>query len=182
MAAPIAVAGIGATLLGGLVSAQGAQQQGQATAAMYGYQSTVAQLNANIAQQNASYAAESGEVQAQDAGLQTRAQVGGTRVAAGAGNIDPNTGSTANVVSSEEEIGREKEGVVRFNAAQKAYGFNVAAANDQAQSSIYTAAVSNTLTATSYNVATSLLGAAGSAASKWTQAQTAFGSSFPFSS
>lgn len=165
-----AAVGLGATAAGAGVGAIGSLFSGQAQSAMYKYQAGVAQANAQIAQQDAIYATQSGEVEAQQSGMRTRAQVGQTRAGIAAGNIDVSSGSAARVVSSETAIGQENEGIIRANAAKKAYGFQVGAAEDVAQAGAYQVASSTSQTAGELDAASSILGGVGSVSSKWIQA------------
>src|SRR5277367_26990 len=127
MADPVSLAaiGIGSTVAGGVTSAIGSTYQGQAQANMYSYQAGVARVNAQLATQDANYAIAAGDVESQQAGMRGRAQIGATRVAYGAGNIDINSGSASRVQASETEVTQQNEGIIQANAAKRAYGFNV---------------------------------------------------------
>lgn len=142
---------------------------GQAQANMYNYQAAVAQINQQIMQQNASWATQEGEVQAQQSGMKTRAQVATTQAQQGAGNLDVRSGSNARVQASELEIGEEDQALIRSNAAQRAYGFEVQGFQYAAQASSDKAAASNSQTAGTISAVSSLLGGAGSVSSKWLQ-------------
>lgn len=172
MAAPVAVAGIGMTALGGITQAFGAEQQGAAQAAMYNYQAGIAQMNAQIAKQNADYETALGEVQAQQQGMKTRAEIGETRAAQGAGGLDVNTGSNLAVRASEAELGAQDQAMIRSNAARRAYGQMVEAAQDTAQSNVDMMAASNAKQAADINAFSSILGAGSSVSSKWMQASS----------
>lgn len=165
--------GIGATVLGGAVSAYGADKSGKAQQGMYDYQAGVAQINKQIADQNADYAIKTGETQAQAEGMKTRAIIGTTRAAQGAGGLDVNKGSAVRVRESEAEIGEQNQAVVRADAAKRAYGFRVEAMQDTAQSVLDTTAGVNARKAAKYNVASSILGTVSSVSSKWLTAGTA---------
>ena len=177
MADPVslAVIGMGAAAAGGGVSALGSLFSGQAQKNMYNYQAGVARANAVVAKQDAAYALASGEVEAQQSGMKTRFQEGATKVGIAAGNIDTSTGSAGKVIASETEIGQENEAVIRANAAKKAYGFEVGAAEDVAQAGAYTVAGETSVTAGDIGAVSSVLGAAGNVSSKWLQASQAFG-------
>lgn len=181
MADPVTLAtiGIGSTAAGGITGAIGSLFSGSAQSAMYNYQAGVAQVNAQVAQQNANYATASGEVEAQQAGMRGRAVVGETKVGAGAGNIDISSGSMKNVVASETEVTQQNEGVIRANAAKRAYGFEVGAAEDTAQAGAYKIAAETSQTAGEIGAVSSILGAVGSVSSKWLQAGQVFPGSNP---
>lgn len=171
--ASIAGVSLVASALGSATSASGASFTGQAQANMYNYQAGVAQINQQIMAQNASWATEEGEVSAQQQGIKTQAQIGTTLAQQGAGGLDVASGSDARVRASELEIGEEDQALIRSNAAQKAYGFEVQGFQYAAQASADTASASNSLTAAQYNVASSLLSGASSVSSKWLQGSQA---------
>ena len=171
----VAAIGMGASAAGGGVSALGSLFSGQAQKKMYDYQAGVALANAKVAKQDAQYALDSGEVEAQQAGMRGRFQQGATKVGIASGNIDTSTGSGSQVLKSETEVTQENEGVIRANAAKRAYGFEVGAAEDVAQSSAYKVAGETSVTAGDIGAVSSILGAAGSVSSKWLQAGQSFG-------
>lgn len=177
MADPVTLAGVGlgATLIGGGVLAYGAYSSGQSQSAMYNYQSGVAKINQQIKQQDADYFRDVGEVETQQSGMKTRAEVGQEKAVQGASGVDVNTGSPADVRTSQTEIGQENEAIIRSNAARRAYGAEVEGVNLGAQSTVYGMAASNASTAGSIKAAGTLISTAGSVASKWSQMGSSFG-------
>jgi uncharacterized protein (DUF3084 family) len=173
MAGPMAIAGMGATALGGITGAIGSTFQGQAQANMYTYQAGVAQMNAQIAQQNAAYATAAGEVQAEQSEMATKAQIGTTQATQGAGGTRVNSGTNVAVVASEAEIGAQNAAIIRSNAARTAYGYEVEATQQKAQAGLDTMGAETSVTAGQIGAFTSLLGGASSVASQWTKASTA---------
>lgn len=172
MADPVSIIAIGSTVAsvaGGVVSAIGSKQAGDSKAAMYNYQAGVAQLNTQIAKQNADYAINAGEVEAQQSGMKTRAIVGTTLAQQGASGLAVGTGANAKVVQSEKEVGEEDVGIIRSNAAKRAYGYEVEATQATAQGGLDTMAASDAKSAGDINAISSLLGTAGSVSSKWIQ-------------
>ena len=169
----IAVGGMAASAIGGLVSAGGSMYQGQAQSNMFGYQAGVARVNKVLADQDAAYARAAGEVEAQQIGMRGRAQVGATKVGFAAGNIDTSTGSAKQVLGSETELTQYSEALTRANAAKKAYGFEVGGAMDTAQAGAYDVAATTSKTAGDIGAVSSILGAAGNVSSKWMQGQQA---------
>ena len=169
MADPISWVGLAATGAGAITSAIGAGAKGAADSAMYGYQSGMALLRKQIDLQNADYERNVGEVQAQQSGEKTAQEIGQTKAVQGAGNVDVNRGSAQLVRSTQLDIGQQNEGIIRSNAAHRAYGYDVQAATDQAQSDIYGMASQTAKTAGDIGVATSILGGAASVSSKWLQ-------------
>lgn len=166
----LSVIAIGSTLAAGAASAGGSILGGIAGQGQANYQAGVAKINANIAKQNADYSRAVGEQQAELSGMKTRAQIGSTKVAQAAHGIDINSGSAALVRGSEAEIGQFDQAVIRSNAAKRAYGYEVEAMNDTAQSKLYTAAGQGAMTQGVIGAAGSILGTAGSVAGKWLDA------------
>lgn len=172
MADPIsmmAVASLVGTAVGGGVSAYGAYSGGQAQKSMFNYQSRVAQINAGIAQNQAQTEFAAGDIQAQQVGFRSGERMGITRAGIGAGNLDLGTGSARRVLSSEAMIGQNEQATVRNNAARRAYGEQVSAFTDTAQSNVDIAAGKGAVQAADFNVASSILGAATSTSDKWTK-------------
>lgn len=163
----LGVAGIASTALGAVTGAAGSIAKGQAEAGMYNYQASVAKVNQQIALQNADYEYARGEVEAQQAGMATRAQIGKTKAIQSASGLDVNTGSAAIVRQSEAEIGVENVAVIRNDAARRAYGQKIQAMQADTQAKIDTMAASNAERAGQIGAISSILGGAGSVASKW---------------
>jgi hypothetical protein len=173
MAGAVAGASLGATALGGITGAVGSIFGGQAQSSMYNYQAGIAAMNAQIAKQNAAYETAVGETRAQESGMKTRAQIGATRAQQGASGLDVNTGTNVSVRASEAELGSFEQGVIRSDAARKAYGQEVVAAQETAQSQLDQMAASNAKTAGLIGGFTSILGAGSSFGSKFLQFQGA---------
>jgi len=175
----MAAVGIGSTLFGGVLGAQGAQQQAQAQsqaelfkAAEAQFQAGIALQNKQISEQNASYAKFAGEVEAQQASIQSRQEIGQTRAQQGAGNLDINSGSNVQVRMSMAGVGEENVAMIRSNAAKAAYGDTVQAIQfgEQADwqktaASFDTQAAGYAMTAGDINATSSILGSVGKAAS-----------------
>lgn len=165
--------GIGATIAGGIVSAVGDLWQGKAQQGVFNYQSGLALQRQVVAKQNANYSITSGETQALSSGLRTGQVVAQERAGQAAGNIDPGSGTARMVRASQTKVGQMDEANIRTSAARRAFGFEVEAASDVAQSNVDKAAGENARTASRVAATSSILGAAGSAASKWSQASQA---------
>lgn len=168
---PITAVGIGATVAGGGVSAIGSILSGNAKSQMYQYQSGIAQMNERIAKQDASYARYVGETEAQTSGMKTRFVLGKQLTAQSGSGLDVNSGSASRVRESTHDIGLHDEAVIRSNAAKRAYGFEVEAANASAQGEIYKSAAGEAKTAGYMGAASSVLGTVSSVSSKWLQAK-----------
>ena len=173
MAGAVAGASLGATALGGITGAVGSIFGGQSQSAMYSYQAGIAAMNAKIAQQNAAYETAVGETRAQESGMKTRAVIGATRAQQGASGLDVNSGTNVSVRASEAELGSFDQALIRSDAARKAYGQEVVAAQETAQSQLDTMAASNSQTAGMLGAFTSILGAGSSFGSKFMQFQGA---------
>lgn len=177
MADPATMA-ITSTVLGGAgagISAYGALTKGAADSAMYGYQQGIAQINQKIQKQNADYAIATGEVEAQQSGMKTAGQVSQTKVQQSASGLDVNSGSNVTVRDSETAIGQQNQDIIRSSAARKAYGFEVEGAQAEAQGNIYGMAAKTSQTAGILGAVSSIIGGAGSVASKWAQYGSTFG-------
>lgn len=174
MADPFSWAAIGmaASAAGAGVSAFGSASSGSSRAKMYQYQAGIAQMNEKIAKQNADYSRSVGEVTAQESGLKTRAQIGETRAIQGASNLDVNTGSPSLVRASEHEIGQQDQTIIRSDAARRAYGFDVEAAQARAQGNIYNLSASSSRTAGNIGAISSILGGVSSVSSRWLQGRS----------
>lgn len=160
--ASIALSGVGTFLdMKGKAQATGAQ------AGEYQYKSAVAKINQQIAKQNADYERHSGEVKAQQRGMQTRANIGSVRAKQGASGLDVNKGSTVKVRESIADIGAQDVGIIRSNAARRAYAYETEAANLEAQGTIYDAAAKNTLKAGKISQWQSLISGASNIAGKF---------------
>lgn len=176
MADPVTI-GMALSAGGSLINAYGKASSGESTASMYQYQAGVAQMNKKIALQNADYARVTGEVEAQGSGMKTRALVGEIKAHQGASNIDVNSGSGVAVRDSQLEVGYQNQSIIRSNAARKAYGYEVEAAQAESQSQIYTMAARGSKTGGYIGAISSLIGGAGSVADKWYQYGSKYGDS-----
>ena len=174
--ATLALASGGAQAGGSLLSAFGAKQEGAAQAGMYQYQAGIAQLNQKIALQNRDYALATGEQQAAEEGMKQRAIAGKTKAAQGASGIDVGSGSSVDVQTSEAKIAGMDLATIRNNAARKAYGYTVEAAQDTAQAGLYQTAATDVKQAANIKAMGSLISGAGGVADKWLQFQSNFGS------
>ena len=128
MADPITATALIATAVGGGISAWGAYTGGQATKQYYDLLARNETTQANIARLKAGRDIMAGDVEAQKYGIATAQRLGGTIASAGARNISPTTGSTAQVYMSQRAAGLEEQQIARQTAAERAYGENVEAA------------------------------------------------------
>lgn len=141
------------TLVGGIVSGIGAQQQAQA-------QANAANYNAAVARNAATFAKQQGEVQAQANDRKTAAMIGRQRAVYAAGNLDVNSGSPLDIQADTAQFGRLNSLTIRNNAARQAYGY-------EANANLDTAAASNYESAGNTAMIGSLIGTAGNVGGKW---------------
>ena len=97
MATGFGAVGIGASLVGGLLSAQGAEKQGAAQQQMYNYRAQVAKINADINKQNARWARDKGETEGVMYGMKAAQRAGAIKVAQSSSGFDVNSGSNKTV-------------------------------------------------------------------------------------
>ena len=129
----------GLGLVGAGVSAIGAISQGNAESAQASYEAQVARNNAITAGQNANYATAAGEQRAFNQALKERQQSQAVVSGLAASGIDINTGSAADVRTSQAAIGQQDVETVRQQAALTAYGYRTQATNYTAQATLDTA-------------------------------------------
>lgn len=179
MAAPAALAaiGLGATIGGGVASAMGQYQAGQAENAKFQYQAGVAKINQDIKKQDAEYFRDVGEVEAQRSGFATRERVSNIKSTQAGSSVDVNTGSPAAVRESQIDIGQQDARIIRAAAARRAYGSEIEGMNLGTQAEMYKFAGKNAETAGKLKATGTLISTAGNVASKWYGMSSSFGSS-----
>lgn len=161
---------MGSSIAGSALNAFGAEQSGQAASQMYQYQSAVALMNQKIALQNRDYALSTGESQARQYGMSAAQRMGSIKAAQGASGIDIGSGSSVDVRSSQRLATNIDLNTIRTNAARTAYGYEVEATQDTAQSKLYGMASTDAAEAGHIKALGSLISGAGSVADKWLQA------------
>lgn len=125
-----------ASVISSGVSALGALQKGNASAAAANYNSQVAAQNAQLAEQQSRWASQVGEEKVAQQGMKTRANVGAIMAAQAANNLDVHKGSTVDVRSSAASLGELSAINIRSNAAREAYGMQSQATSYKAQSQL----------------------------------------------
>lgn len=164
-------------LAGSAVSAVGQYETGQANSAAAAYQAQVATNNAKIAMQNATWESASGETASVNKGLETRGTLGKAKAYTAASGVDVNTGSAPTVRAGAEEMGLLDQLTIRSNAAKKAYGEEVQATSDTAQSQLDTFQSQQAATAGDIGAAGSLLSGASTVGGNYLKFQNQFGGS-----
>lgn len=151
------------------VSAYGAMKQGQAQAQMYQYQSQVASANAQIMQRNAQTEYAVGEEKAMQSGIAGRERMGQIRAAIGASGVQVDSGSAAEVLSSQHMVENINQDIIRESAGRKAYDYQVQAYGDLTQAALDEMGAGQAAEAGEFKAASSLIGGATSVADKWMQ-------------
>src|SRR6185436_3601075 len=96
-------------------------------------------------------------------------------VAQAANGFDVNSGSNVETRDSTAALGRMDAGVIREEAGRKAYGYRIKAASEEAEAQANEMAAVNAKKAAKIQAIGTILGTAGSVASKWTQGSQSFG-------
>jgi hypothetical protein len=163
MAAAAGIIGV----IGGVVSAIGAIQQGKAQADAANYQAQVARNNEIIALQQAAYTRQEGAAEAQRQDLKSKQVMGTQKAVLGASGVDVESGSALAVQQSQAELARLDALTVQSNAERKAWGFDVEAVNQKAQSQLHYMQAAQAKKAAALSAFSSILGSAGKFAGKW---------------
>lgn len=172
----MAAAAGGMQVGGGLLKAFGESEKGEADARMYSYRAGLARMNANIQRQNSDYALTAGESNAKRSGLTTGFTIARQKVAQSSNGFDVNSGSNLDVRESTRDVGVVDQTTIRTNAGRQALSFRNAAIGLDAEAAGMDMAATQARRASRFNMISTLIGAAGSVASKWTQASQTFGS------
>lgn len=168
----MAAVGIGSSLISGALGAAGAATSASASAQSYQYKAGIAGLNSQIALQNQAWAQNSGAIKGEEAGLSAGQQIAKTKVVQAGSGLDINTGSSAAVRSTQTDVAKFDQGTIAADAQHTAYGYEVESVKDTAEAALDTSAASNATQAGDIGILSSIIGATGSVASKWSQANT----------
>lgn len=168
--ATMVMASMGANILGGVTKAVGSILGGESKSSMYKYQAGMARANAEIARRNAEYSRTVGEREAQRVGMKSRFEAGNIISAQSGRGLVVGEGSAGRVVQSQGDIGRHDQSTVRANAMRRAYGYDVEAANKEAEANMYGKSAQRSKLASYIEAGGSILGSAASVSSKWMEA------------
>ncbi len=124
------------SLVQGTLGAFGAYTKGHAAAQAANYNAQIAIQNAKQQKQNATIASQSGAQQVAMQGLKTRAAVGSEIANQAASGVNVHSGSALDTQVSSHEIGMLDALQIRGNATREAFGYQVKAANEEAQSNL----------------------------------------------
>lgn len=160
-------AGLATSALGGVVGAVGQYEQGQAAATSAKFNADIERQNAAISRENAAIAGQSGAQQAFNSGQKSRQEMGAIIANQAASGIDVNSGSALDTRLSADDLGMMDALTIRSNATREAYGYRTQAISHDEQAVLDRASATNDLTASYLNAGSTLLGAAGNAASRF---------------
>lgn len=154
----------GASLASSALGGFGALQQGRAAAAAAGYNAKLAAQNAELQTQSAGFAGAQGEQEVGIQGAKNKASLAAALANQGASGVDVNTGSSVDVRESEAKLGMLNALTIRSNAVKQAYGFQVGAESQRAQSELFRKQQEGDTTGGYLNAGSTVLGGIGSAA------------------
>lgn len=127
------LASAGSSIMGGMMGAQGAKQEGQAAKDNAIFQAWMANINSEIEDRNAQMEMQNAETNSYNAGLEGRTALGKLGATQAASGVDINSGSFVNTRQSVENASLQNESNIRFEGANKYYGFKMQAWQDRAQ-------------------------------------------------
>lgn len=121
--------GAGAQGAGGAVHLVGGILQGNAARQQGAYQNRIAQINAQLTTMQAKDARMRGDIESSQMVQRGEQIVSGQRAAAGAGGVDPNSGSAAQSQASTRAISQLDALTISHNAQLEAIGYNLQGQN-----------------------------------------------------
>lgn len=163
----LAIAGMASSAAGGIMGAFGASKKADAESAAMQYKAQVARNNAIIAERNAQQATIAGSAKGQINDLKTKNLVATQLVTQAANGLDVNSGTNVQVRQSAADLGRLDTLTILANSAKETQGFKDQAAQFMAEATLDESSAKFAQEAGDINIATSLLGGAGSVADKW---------------
>lgn len=172
MATGFGAVGIGASLVGGLLGAQGATMQGDAQQKMYNYRAQVSKINADINRQNAAWARDKGEIEGTMYGMKAAQRAGAIKVAQSSSGFDVNSGSNKTVQESQSKITQMDEAQIRDNATKIAYSYETKANMDDNQATLDVISGQYAKEASKIKAAESIIGTVSTVSSKWQQGRS----------
>ena len=155
------------TVVGGVMSARAQQQQAAQQASHSYYQAGIARNNQIAANYAAQDAIERGKVDRAKAAIASKQRQGAQRAALAAGGVDVNSGSALDLQLETEALGNYDQLVAMNNAEREALGFRTQGANFGGEVGLHTSAAQNSLYSGKTAATATLIGTAGSVASKW---------------
>lgn len=163
----LAIASIGASVIGTGMSAYGSMQQGKAAQSQANYQAAVARNNKIIADRQADDAIKRGSVEEAAYRRQVSQLAGRQRATLAANGVVVDQGSALDITEDTAEYGELDALTIRSNAEREAYGYRVQGQNFEADAGLYDATGANARSAGNFGAVSNLISGAGSVASKW---------------
>ncbi|HLG49081.1 MAG TPA: hypothetical protein VKY24_22745 [Reyranella sp.] len=166
-ASTVAMASLAMTAAGTVMSVAGQAQQAGAQAGMANYQAQVARNNQMVAEWNAQRDLQQGRVDEQNQRLKSAALLGAQRAALASQGGDVDSGSPLDLQADTARAGEYDAQTIRNNAALKAYGYRVQAANTGADANLDSYKAADAMASLPYGIGSSLLGGASSIVRGW---------------
>lgn len=147
----------------------GTMQQSAAAKGQAEYQASIARNNQIYAQRAADEAKQRGLVAEEKARQAAQNLRGRQRAVLAANGVDVNTGSSLDIQTDTAAMGELDALTARSNAEREAQGYLQQGANFGGEAALYDARARNASSSGMWTGATTLLGGAGTVASKWYQ-------------
>jgi hypothetical protein len=128
--------GAAAGLIGGAIGAFGSYEGMEAQSENAAFQAQVAQNNAEIAKRNFNLEIESGQQRVANEEMQLRSTLGTEKAGQAASGVDINSSSFAASRAGTAKTGTLNALTIESNSARQAYGYEVAATSDTAESEL----------------------------------------------
>jgi hypothetical protein len=125
--------GVSAAVIMGATSLYEGYTQGEAAKAQGDYQKQMGDLNATLSDRASEEALQRGEKSSNRAIVQGRKSGDAARVASAASGVNPDTGSAADIVSENQDMGLKDALTIKNNAFREAWGYKVEAANSRSR-------------------------------------------------
>lgn len=174
-AGTMAAVGLASSAGGGILSAFGQSQQGEAKASELRYKAGVARVNAEIERQNSDWSLTVGERESMRSGLTTGFTIAKQKVVQSGSGFDVNSGTAEAVRESTRLIGLDDQSTIRTNYGRKAQAHRQMGNNLDAEAAGLEAGAKNVQKASRMSALSTLIGTAGSVATRWTRASQSFG-------
>jgi hypothetical protein len=158
----MAAASLALAAAGTAMSVAGKAQEASAQAGMANYQAQVARNNQMVAEWNARRALQQGQVDEQNQRFKAAALLGSQRAALASQGGDVDSGSPLDIQADTARAGEYDAQAIRNNAALKAYGYRVQAANAGGEANLDDYKAASTMSTLPFGIGSSLLGGASS--------------------
>lgn len=142
--------------MGAILKVGGDLFSGGAEQAAANAQKKIARANAVTAERNADWTMASGESLVSAQGMKNLQRLGAIRARGAASGVDVNSGSSAKVQQSSQELGQLDAMTIQSNAARAAFGYKEQARNFRNQAAVYKAEANNAMVSAGIQAATDL--------------------------